>query len=384
MDLETGERQELVSGLRPIYSPEGYLIYGAAGQGETGLRALPFSLASLEPTGEAFPFPISVVGGSASVSRDGTLAYLDDAGGDDNRTLVWRNRAGELVETVGQPQLRMVDPALSPDGQRISVGSEESGNRDIWVHDLIRSTKTRLTFDEGVEGSPTWSPSGEDITYWNLGSGIRRKAADGTGEAVVLVERVESEGVLFNSDWSRDGRYLVYMEQDDETLENIRYLEFQPDGDASEPVTFLSTPAAEGVPKLSPDGRFLTYFSNESGSNEIYVRPFPNGAGKWQVSVNGGSQPRWGRDSKELYYVEGEEALMAVSVSTEGVFTLGQPQQLFESSDLRQPLGVSPTYDVSADGQRFVMVTPVEVDEAAPPKIRVVQNWYEEFRDRER
>ncbi len=148
-------------------------------------------------------------------------------------------------------------------------------------------------------------------------------------------------------------------------------------------MTFLSTPAQERSPKLSPDGRFLAYLSDESGRNEIYVRPFPDGTGKWPVSVNGGSQLRWGSDSKELYYVEGEATLMAVSVSTDGVFTLGQPRQLFESSDLRQPGGVSPTYDVSADGERFVMIAPVEGDEAAAPKIRVVENWHEEFRDRE-
>ena len=111
------------------------------------------------------------------------------------------------------------------------------------------------------------------------------------------------------------------------------------------------------------------------------MRPFPDGAGQWPVSVNGGRQPRWRSDGRELYYWGGGAALMAVSVSTEGVFTLGQPQQLFESSDLRS--GGSPTYDVSADGQRFVMVALIEEEGFAPPKIRIVQNWYEEFRDRE-
>jgi len=362
------------------------LIYQVAGQDETGLRALPFSLASLEPTGDAFPFPISVSGVGASVSRDGTLAYRDDAGGAGSRTLVWRNRAGELLETIGQQQPNMEDPALSPDGQWIAVGSEESGNRDIWVHDLIRSTKTRLTFDEGIEGSPTWSPSGEDITYWNLGSksSITSKAADGTGEAVALLESVESEVVLYGSDWSRDGRFLVYQQNNPETGPDIRYVELEADGSASDPVTFLATPAGEAAPKLSPDGRFVAYQSDESGRNEIYVRPFPDGVGRWQASVNGAGQVRWGSDGKELYYVEGEAALMAVSVSTEGAFTLGQPQQLFEASDLLQPSGATPTYDVSADGQRFILAEPVEEGADAPePSIRVVQNWFTEFRDRE-
>ena len=235
MDLETGERRDLVSGLNPIYSPEGYSIYGAAGQSETGLRALPFSLASLEPTREAFPFPIAEGGQFASVARDGTLAYLDDTRGGANRTLIWRNRAGELLETVGQPQTLMEDPALSPDGQRIAVASREGGSPDIWVHDLIRSTKIRLTRDEGAEGSPIWSPSGREIVYWLRGAGttsIMSRAADGTGEAVVLVE---SETDVFSRDWSRDGRYLFYVGQNDEIGRDIHYLDLQTDSDASEP-----------------------------------------------------------------------------------------------------------------------------------------------------
>ncbi len=148
---------------------------------------------------------------------------------------------------------------------------------------------------------------------------------------------------------------------------------------------FLSTPATENRPQLSPDGRFLAYVSNESGRPEIYVQPFPNGAGKWQVSGNGGDQIRWSSDGSELFYVEGS-TLMAVSVSTEQGFTLGQPQMLFESPDLVLA-DSGRDYDVSADGRRFVMTTPVEEGddgEVAPPSIRVVQNWYEEFRDRER
>ena len=275
----------------------------------------------------------------------------------------------------------MLEPALSPDGQRIVVTSTEGGSRDIWIHDLIRSTKTRLTFDEGAEQTPTWSPSGGEIAYTVGGfdgSSLMRKTVDGTGEAAVLVE---ADSFTSGADWSRDGRYLAYYELNPDTQsEDIRYVEFGADGDASEPVTFLSTPAEERAPKLSPDGRFLAYVSNESGRTEIYVQPFPDGAGKWQVSENGGSQPRWRSDGNRLYYVEGEDALMTVSISTEPAFTLGQPQVQFESRDLGSGLGAA--YDVSADGQRFLTIVPVEGADAAPPKIRIVQNWYEEFRER--
>jgi Tol biopolymer transport system component len=138
-----------------------------------------------------------------------------------------------MLETVGQPQ-DMAQPALSPDGQRIAVRSTESGNTDIWVHDLIRSTRTRLTFEEEVEACPTWSLSGREIAY-RKGRSLLHKAADGTGEAVVLME---AEGLLYSPDWSRDGRYLVYFEVDQETGEDIRDVELQADGEAAESIMF--------------------------------------------------------------------------------------------------------------------------------------------------
>ncbi len=378
LNLETGERRDLGRGNRVVYSRDGYLIHGSGGFAERGLWARPFSRETLEPSGDAFP--ISTDGFAPAVSNHGTLAYLDDAGAAALETLLWRNRLGERIESIGQPQPNINRPAISPDGNRIAVASDESGNRDIWVHDLIRSTKTRLTFTDRLEFWPAWSPSGQEIAYrLNTGGGatsLMRKAADGTGEAVALVE---AEVGMSSPDWSRDGRYLLYTEHHPEsTRADIRYLELQDDGGASEPVTFLATAANERNPRLSPNGRFLADSSDESGRDEIYVRPFPSGEGKWQVSVNGGGDARWRRDGGELYYVEGT-TLMAVSVSTEQSFTLGQPHALFESSDLFRGW-----YDVSADGERFLMVAPLEEgEETAPPRIRVVQNWQEEFRDRE-
>ncbi len=381
-NLDTGQTVALGLGDRPIYSaPTGHLIYQSA-RNVYDLWARPFSPETLAFTGPAFPLRQNAR--QPSLSEDGTLAYLDGTSRSGARTLVWRDRSGAVLETIGQPQSAMYTPALSPYGQRIAVTSGEGGNRDIWVHDLVRSTKTRLTFDEGAESNPTWSPSGEQIIYWLTGadgSSLTRKAADGTGEAVVLVE---AKGYMPGPDWSRDGRFLVYDENTGpETSFDIRYVKLEADGSASEPVTFLATPATELAPKLSPDGRFLAYVSNESGRGEVYVRPFPKGTGKWQASVDGGSQPRWSRNDRELYYVS-DGTLMGVSVSTGQGVALGQPQQLFRSDDLLSAVPV-PAYDVSADGQRFVTIAPVEQgEEAAAPKIRVVLNWYEEFRDRER
>ena len=377
-NLDTGQTAALGLGDRPIYSAAtGHLIYQSE-RNAYDLWARPFSPETLEFTGPAFPLQQNAR--QPSLAHDGTLAFLDGSGSTGAVTLVWRDRAGTLLEVVGQPQPTMFHPALSRDGQRVAVMSIESGDADIWVHDLVRSTKTRLTFDPGPERSPAWSASGDEIAY-RLQGAVRSTAADGTGEPAVLVESPTS---LRSPSWSRDGRYLVYEEVNPETGPDIHYIQIETDGSASEPVTFLASPTAERAPKLSPDGRFVAYASNESGRPEIYVRPFPEGTGRRQVSVNGGVKARWSSDGTELYYVQGS-ALMAVSVSTGQGVTLGQPQQLFESPELAFG-ALTTSYDVSADGQRFIMVAPVEDDDedAAPPKIRIVENWYEEFRDRER
>ena len=379
-NLDTGQMEALGIGDRPVYAAStGHLIY-QSDRNAYNLWARPFSPANLQFTGAAFPLRQNAR--QPSLSQDGTLAYLDGSGSAGAQTLVWRNREGELLETVGQSQPIMRYPSLSPDGQRVAVTSSESGNQDIWVHDLIRSTKTRLTFDAAVERLPTWSPSGEEIAYSLVGDetfGLRSTAADGTGEPVVLVD---SASILNSPYWSRDGRYLVYQELNAETGHDVRYIRLETDGGASEPVTFLATPAGERAPKLSPDGRFVAYASNESGRYEVNVRPFPEGPGRRQASVNVGRQARWSSDGTELYYVEGS-ALMEVSVSSSQGVTLGQPQRLFESMDLVAGINTV-SYDVPADSQRFLMVSSVSDhgEDAEPPKIRIVQNWYEEFRDR--
>ncbi len=381
LNLETGERRELGPGSAPVYSQDGYLIHGTASSAEPGLWATPFSTDTLETTGESFP--ISSAGFLPSVSRDGTLIFRDQPTGvAAAMTLVWRDRAGEILETAGQPQVTIGEIALSPDGQRVAVRSNESGNGDIWIHDLSRSTKTRLTFEDFGEANPTWSPSGSEIAYrTGAQNQIVRRAVDGSGEASPLVQM--QAGTLFPSDWSRDGRYVIYVENDPRRpgLMEVRYLTLGNDGQVGEPVTFLASAANERNPKISPDGRYLAYQSDESGRDEIYVRPFPSGGGKWQASVNGGTAPRWRGDGRELYYVEGE-TLMAVSVASEPAFTVLRPQKLFQADFLDSQTSTVGGYDVSSDGQRFLTVEDVAGAESTPPRIRIVQNWYEEFRDR--
>ena len=199
--------------------------------------------------------------------------------------------------------------------------------------------------------------------------------AGGGGEEVLLATADHETA----NDWSRDGNYLLYTVSVPETGDDLWYLERDGEGNGWEPRPFLQTPSNEHSPKFSPDGRYVAYMSEESGQSEIYVRPFSEGSPEVTISANGGNKPRWRRDGKELFYTEGNK-LMAVSVSTEPSFSAGSPAPLFEHPSLGE-VAWACQYDVSADGRRFILTEPV--GEAPEPSIRVVQNWYEEFRDRE-
>ena len=181
------------------------------------------------------------------------------------------------------------------------------------------------------------------------------------------------------NDWSPDGKYLLYGVNDLENGWDLWYLNRKEDGSGFDSAPFLQTSFNEHSAKFSAQGRFVTYVSDQSGQDQVYVRPFPEGEGQWQVSTQGGVQPRWSRDGKELFYVEGD-TLMAVEVSTRPSFTTGATTHLFQNPNLR---ATERRYDVSPDGQRFVLVETIESEKAKAPSIHVVENWYAEFRDRE-
>ena len=373
-DLETGARNVLATGAWPVYSPSGHILY-QTGLTTAGVWALPFSIAALEATGEAFP--IGEEASEPSVAADGTFAYVG-AGG--QRQLVWRDHEGGRIGAIGQPQQDLQYPSLSPDGRYVAATGYEKGipESDIWIFDLARSIRTRLTFDPDHDSRPIWSRTGNEIAFASFREGnydIFVRPADGGGAATALTAGELWEGP---GDWSPDGRLLVY-----DTLghpergRDILYLRRKDDGQGFDEVPFLQTSFNERNPKLSPDGRFVAYQSDESGRFEVYVRPFPEGDGKWPVSRSGGEDPRWSRDGKELFYVEGD-TLVAVAVETAPGFSAGEASRLFSDLSLQQ--GNYPNYDVSPDGQRFVTVESVGNATAA---IHVVQNWFEEFRGRD-
>ena len=206
------------------------------------------------------------------------------------------------------------------------------------------------------------------------------RPVDGSGNARVLVA---TDQVERPSAWSHDGKFLAYTLTDPENNNDLRYLEFKPDGAIAETRSFLQTPASETMAVFSPDGRYVAYCSNELGRQDVYVRPFPEGAGFWQVFTDGGCQPQWSGDGSELFYVQGT-ALMAAKVSSKASFRRGSVRHLFEHLSLSQGVGAMPKrYDVSSDGQRFVVIESAEEGRDDPPaSVHVVQNWFDEFKDR--
>ena len=362
----------LAPGVRPVFSSTGHLLYTGS-RGANGIWALPFLIDTLQPGGEAFP--IQQDASNPSVARDGMLAYLEvlHTG---QQQLLWRDRQGTEAGKIGQPQDVIQFPSISPDGQRVAALGYQDDKGDVWIHDVRRPIKTRLTFAPGRDFSALWSATSNEIIFDSARGGdsaLFITSADGSSEANKLFDTPGQED--HPHDWSRYGRFLIFHIRDPDSARDLWYLERSDDGSWSDPVEFLKTPFEERVAVFSPEARFVAYVSDESGRDEIYVRPFPPGGGKWQVSETGGTQPRWSRDGKEIFYVE-DDTLNTVSVKTKPTFLVGSAERLFSDSHLTNAFPQQ-TYDVAADGQRFMMVKNL-----GDPKytIHVVQNWFEEFR----
>ena len=358
---------ENMSLAHPVYDRSGYLVYSRAGSND-GIWAAPFSLAALELTGE--PFLVSKDGWFDSVSRDGTLVHT--SGATRLREMVWVDRDGDVTGTIGKPQRRMLIPALSPDETRVAVGAETSNNRDIWIHDVDRGTTTRLTFDESRQARPSWLPSGNEIAYLSVDGGdetLHVRRADGGAESRVL-----TKGAM--ASFTPDGRLAIFHRRGENADRGLFTLSME---DGAEEAVFLDNDADENDAALSPDGRLVAYESDESGKQQIYIKRFPDGDGKWQVSINRGYFPRWNGKGTELFFIGEDGAMMSVPVETGPSPRLGTPEKLFNWSPAWMPRVMG--YDVTADGQRFVFIR-VAGAEDHDTDIRIVQNWTAEFKDR--
>ena len=273
---------------------------------------------------------------------------------------------------MGTPQ-RFAAPRLSPDGRRLAL----SAQGDIWIYEMDRDVLTRLTFD-GYSDVPVWSPDGRRIVYGSRVGGLTNdnlfvRDADGSGNAVRLLE---SDLPQQPTSWSSDGKTLVYEQDDPDTGSDIWLLDLQ---DGGEPRAFLRTPFDERHARLSPDDRWLSYTSNESGRYEVYVRPLSGAGGREQVSTEGGVHPVWSRDGRELFY-RSDGRMMVVEVTTEPSIRFSKPRRMFVmESTAVNPVDSMADYDVSADGERFVVLR-TEPRDPLEFQPRFVLNWFEELK----
>jgi Tol biopolymer transport system component len=239
----------------------------------------------------------------------------------------------------------------------------------VWLYDLTGEILTRLTFD-GDNGNPSWTPDGKRITFQSDEVNLFWQPADGSGERDRLTN---SAHVKRPDSWSPDGQLLAFTQFDPSTGRDIWLLRIRD----RVPQPLLRTPSNESAPHFSPDGRWLAYVSDESGRYEIYVQSYPGPGGKRQISNEGGTEPLWNRNGRELFYRSGNK-MMAVEIRTQPSFSVGSRRMLFEGSQYTSPAGPYsypfPNYDVSPDGQRFLMVT-----KESKPQINVVVNWFEEL-----
>jgi Tol biopolymer transport system component len=373
----TGERRNLIQGgTYPRYAASGHLVYAQEGS----LMAVSFDPGRLATTGAAVPIVEGVLqspsSGAAqySLSATGSLVYISGGVQADQRRLVWVTRNG-AEQPVAAPARSYVYPRISPDGQRVSMGITEEDTQ-IWLYDLSREKLTRITFGGSVNQDSIWTPDGKRISVQSNREGplnVFWQLADGSGG---LERLTTSENDNFPISWSPDGQLLAFAEVNPTTGYDIWVLRVS-DRKAQ---PFLRTTFNESAAHFSPDGRWLAYISDESGRFEIYVQPYPGPGGKWQISTEGGTEPVWNRNGRELFYRSGGK-MMAVDIATQPTFASGKPRMLFEGQYSPAP-GTANNFDVSSDGQRFLMIKPNEAGEAAPTQINVVLNWFEELKRR--
>jgi len=379
LNLRTGEQRVLLEGgSNPRYAPTGHLIY-ARGR---SLFAVPFDPERLQLKGTPSPVLEDVSWNSFmgfadySFSESGDLVYVPGSAVGQKTTMVWVDRTGK-AEALGAPPRAYFNPSISPDGQRVAMTIEggSADNWDIWIYDLARRTLTKLTYGY-LNNAAAWTPDGKRVAFRNRTesgeNGIFWAPADGSGPPEQLLA---TGGPVTSSSWLPDGRALLFYGITREQM-GICVLPIQraPADSARTPQCVLKT----GLnPQVSPDGRWLAYQS----AGQVFVQPFPRLVGKWLISTDGGTSPRWARNGRELFYRNGQK-MMAVDIETKEGFRAGTPKALFEGQYLGGPVGMQPGlgYDVSPDGKRFLMIKPESQPNVA--QLQVVENWFDELRRR--
>lgn len=368
--LDSQETQILFGAVTRIaYSPPGYLLYVNQG----ALVAHPFDAKSFKVTGDPITVAehIAEVGGNHgfdfSVSDNGVLAYQT---GTPKSQLVWFDRTGKKLETVGEPD-SYAAIALSTDGQKAVAGLRDADGRqsDVWMIDLSRGSKSRLTFDPQSDGDPVWSADGKRILFTSNRAGdghihLYETSANTAGDDQLLLT---SDADDFPSSWSPDGQNILFSRLKNDARASVWLLSLS---DRQAKPLLQSTAIDQGAAVFSPNGRFIAYTSNESGRLEVYVQTFPLSGEKWLISSGGGFLPLWRGDGKELFYLTEDGKVMSVETETGAAFKSRVAKQLFQVDIKRAP---GYPYAVASDGTRFLINTPAEASTTAP--MMVVLNW---------
>jgi Tol biopolymer transport system component len=359
-----------------VVSPLGFLLFVR----QTTLFAQAFDFQRQELSGNPLPVAeqlaccdVSMAPGfSASMA---IVAYRTGSNGS-ARQLTWLDRSGKSVGTIGAPdRADLTFVQLSPDGNRVGVRRIVNGNVDVWLIDVARGVPTRFTFDAALDQYSVWSPDGNRVVFASSRKGVFNlywKLSSGAGADELLLESDQNK---VPTDWSADGRFLLFRSNDPQTGFDLWVLPLSGD---KRPTPFLKTPFEERDGQFSPDGKWIAYQSNESGRVEIYVQPFPGPGGKFQISANGGAQPRWDKNGREVFYVSLDGKMMAapVKLSPDGQsLETGTPSALFPIRIAGGPVPGpnAQQYAVSSDGQRFLVNLAAEEGAASP--IALILNW---------
>lgn len=369
-NLDGTYREILPGDSNAAYVLPGFILYWR----ESALRARPFDTTTLEFSGEPFLVAPGVAldpaAGAAmfSASPNGVLAYMAGEAATEQSRLVLRDQTGKELGQVG-PEGNYYVPRFSPDGRRLVV--DDSGianNGDIWIHDLDRPVGTRLTTDPADESSPIFSPDGRKVAFLSQTRGpvdlyVLDLIRGGAPQAIVIDDADDDP-----TDWSRDGRYLLFTREPrrNQGHKDIMLYDFE----TQETAEVLATLSNQWEGTLSGDGHWLAYTSDESGEDEVYLRPFPEGSRRWQISVGGGSGPRWRGDDGEIFYRAASGHITAVALALAPEVRVEQPRRLF-LADTRFASGRQ--YDVAADGKTFLVNTPLQLSTSRP--ISLMLNW---------
>jgi Tol biopolymer transport system component len=339
----------------------------------------PFDGKNSRVTGEPVPiaedvqyFPQTQYG-LFSASRNGTFVYQARSAPGVSQ-LLWFDRSGRQTGSLGVPA-NQSNPSLSPDGKRIAldITDRQSGNTDVWIYEVSGGIPSRFTSHPSLDTTPIWSPDGTRIVFNSLRQAhpdLYEKASNGVGNDDPILVNPRTKYPL---DWSRDGRFILFRAIDENTNFELWYM---PAADR-QPIPYLKSKFGVSHGQFSPDGKWVAYTSNESGRWEVYVSSFPASGGNWRISSAGGSEPRWRRDGKELFYLASDGKLMAAAVNEGPPFEAGVATPLFQT---RRRERISATdlfsYDVSADGQRFLVNS--DVGEVASSPLNLVLHWTED------